>query len=63
MAERRNRSKTYAKISRVARHSLISRTILFGESIKDAAESLGIKYPTAKNIVLNYKTKISEGHH
>jgi hypothetical protein len=63
MSEQSNRSRTYSKISKIARHSLISRTILFGESIKDAAEELDIKYPTAKNIVQNFRNKLIEGEH
>jgi hypothetical protein len=53
--------RTYAKIPKITKNTLLRHTILFGRRMKTVADELKVKYPTAKNIVYAYKNRAAIG--
>lgn len=50
-----DRKRPYNRVTLSVRNALLRKILVDKDTIKDACEALGVKYPTAKNVLKQYR--------
>ena len=50
-----DRKRPYNRVTLQIRNALLRKILVDKDTIKDACEALGVKYPTAKNVLKQYR--------